>query len=77
MQHNFGIGGRGKDRAFALKVFSFFARERQIAVVTNRDLAVLAGNQKRLAFAQRDFTRGGIAHVADRAGPRHPSSVFD
>jgi len=52
MQHNFGIRGRGKDRAFALKLLSFLARERQIAVVTDCDLAVLASNQKRLAFAQ-------------------------
>ena len=36
--------------------------------MTNRDLSVLAGDQKRLALAHGNFTGGRIANVADRAG---------
>src|SRR5262249_15657327 len=39
----------------------------KIAVVTNRDLPVLAGDQKRLCFEYRNLARGRVAHVANRA----------
>src|SRR6185503_2569378 len=55
MQNNFSVGGGGKDRAFAFKLASLLTREGEVAVVANGDLAVLASNQKRLGFANRNF----------------------
>src|SRR5216684_2898885 len=68
VQNYFGIGRRRKDGAFFFQAFALFAGERQVAVVADGDLAMLTGDQKRLAFAHRNFSGSGIANVTNRAG---------
>src|SRR6185436_17110246 len=69
MQDYFGIRGRGKNRALELQFFSLLTRKRQISVVTDSDLTVLASHDKRLAFANRNFSGRGIADMANGAWP--------
>jgi hypothetical protein len=72
MQNRFRVGSRRKNRARAFEFGAFFIGKRQISVVTNGDLPVLAGNGKRLNFLDRVFPGGRITRVPDgaRAGQR-------
>src|SRR6476620_5701083 len=47
---------------------SLLAGKGQVAVMTDGNLAMLAGHQKRLGFANGDFTGCGVANVSNGAG---------
>src|SRR5207244_1486786 len=49
-----------------------FISKRKIAVVTDRDLPVLAGDQEWLRFADRHFAGRGITHMSDSARAIQP-----
>src|SRR5215813_4648790 len=68
MQDYFSVRSRGKDRAFTFQPLSLFVRKRQIAVMANRDLPVLAADQKRLALADRNFAGSRITNMSDGTG---------
>src|SRR5262249_44038637 len=65
VQHDFGVGGRRKDRAFHLEPISGLGRVGQISVVAERDLTEAAFDQKRLSLVYADLARRRIPHVAD------------
>jgi hypothetical protein len=68
VQHHFSVGGRRKDRTVAFEPGSLFPGERKIAVMTNGDLTVLTGDQKRLRLKDRNFTSSGVTHVTNGTG---------
>src|SRR4029079_15919488 len=50
MQHNFRVGSRRKDRAFAFESLSLFFCKRQVTVMAYSDLTMLTGHEKRLSL---------------------------
>ena len=70
VHHDFGVAGGLKDGALLLKLGANFERIGEIAVVRQRDLALVALHHDGLRIEQRRIAGGGVARVADgeRAG---------
>ena len=66
MQDHLGIDTGLKDRALADQLVAELAGVHQIAVVTNRDLAMGTVNQNRLRVRELAFAGGRVANVPDR-----------
>ena len=69
VQDDFGIAVRLEDRSLLHQIVAQLAGVHDVAVVTERDLAVRAVDQDRLGVEQLALAGGGIAHVADRSRP--------
>ena len=65
MEHDFGIAGRLEDGAAAAEVGAQFAGIRDVAVVRDGDLALVAHHRKRLGVEQHGVAGGGVAGVTD------------
>ena len=72
MNDHFRVAGGLKNRAAMLEPPPHFDRVRQVAVVRQRDFALVAIDHHRLRVHQRCVAGGGIARVPDRrrAGQR-------
>src|SRR5499426_2878736 len=69
VQHDFGVGGRRKDRAFHLEPISGLGSVGQISVVAERDLTEAAFDQERLCLVYAYLAGRRITHVADGGAP--------
>jgi hypothetical protein len=68
MKDYFCVRGGREYRASFFQFASLFAGERKITVVTYGYLAVLAGNQERLGFSNRNLPGCGVTNMPDCAG---------
>lgn len=68
VEDRFGIGGRGENCALAFELTAFGVGKRQVPVVTDGDLPVLAGDGKRLDLFDGVLAGGRVAGVRDGAG---------
>ena len=69
MHDHLGVAGGLENRAAMFEPAAHFQRVRQVAVVAERDLALVAIDHDRLRVDQGVVARRGIARVAD-GGPR-------
>src|SRR5262245_56537080 len=76
VQHDFGVGGRRKDRAFHLEPKSGLGRVGQISIVAERDLTEAAFDTERLSLVYADLARRRITHVADGGAPGQPGKAL-
>ena len=70
MNDDFGVGGGLEDRALADQRVAQLAGVDEVAVVTERQLAVHAVDDDRLRVGEAALAGRRIAHVADRRGAR-------
>ena len=70
MHNDFGVAGGLEDGAGLLQAGAYFQRIGEVAVVRQRDLALVALHHDGLRIEQRGVAGGGVASVADgqRAG---------
>ena len=66
MHDHFGVACRLENRAAMFELAAHFDRVRQVAVVAQRELALVAIDHHGLRVDQDVVARGGIARVADR-----------